>query len=151
MSMSESLEALRRANPRSRPAFAESGDAVRAQIAVTDALPVRRARRRPAGLVRLAAIGAALAVAVGVAALTVRSPGGGPGVGDRHRDPRQGLRRVERDPGAGHLGRFHHQRSGELDVEHVQRGAEHDPGNDERQQQQVAERLAARETIAGDA
>jgi hypothetical protein len=82
MSTSESFEALRRANPRSRAAFGHSVDAVRAQIALPEAFPVRPARRRHAGLVRLAAVGAALAVAVGVAALAVRSPGGGPGVED---------------------------------------------------------------------
>jgi hypothetical protein len=82
MSTSESFEALRRANPRSRPPFAESVDAVRTQIAITDAVSRQPARRRRAGLVRLAAVGAAAAVAVGVAAVTVRSPGGGPGVED---------------------------------------------------------------------
>jgi hypothetical protein len=81
MSTSESFEALRRANPRSNAGFAESVDAVQAQISITEAVRVHPARRR-AGLVRLAAVGAALAVAAGVAALTVRSPGGGPGVDD---------------------------------------------------------------------
>ena len=82
MSTSESFEALRRANPRSTAGFAQSVDAVRAQIAITEAVPRQPARRRRAGLVRLAAVGAALTVAVGVAAVTVRSPGGGPGVDD---------------------------------------------------------------------
>ena len=82
MSTSESFEALRRANPRSTAGFAQSVDAVRAQIAITETTPRQPARHRRAGLVRLAAVGAALAVAVGVAALTVRSPGGGPGVDD---------------------------------------------------------------------
>jgi hypothetical protein len=82
MSTSESFEALRRANPRTHPAFAESVDSVRAQIAITDAVPRQPARRRRAGLLRLAAAGAAVAVAAGVAAVTVRSPGGGPGVED---------------------------------------------------------------------
>ena len=82
MSTSESSEALRRSNPRSNARFAESVDAVRAQIAITEAAQVQPARRRGAALVRLAAVGAVLAIAVGVAALTVRSPGGGPGVDD---------------------------------------------------------------------
>jgi hypothetical protein len=83
MSTSESFEALRRVNPRSRAGFAQSVDAVRARIVVTDAAPVQPARRRRrARFARLAAVGAALAVAAGVAALTVRSPGGGPGVED---------------------------------------------------------------------
>jgi len=43
---------------------------------------VRPARRRRTRFVRLAAVAAALAVTAGVAALTVRSPGGGPGVED---------------------------------------------------------------------
>ena len=38
-----------------------------------------------------------------------------------------------------------------LDMEHVERGAEHDAGNDERQQQQVAERLPAPEAVAREA
>jgi hypothetical protein len=82
MSTSESLEALRRSNPRSTAGFAQSVNAVRAQIAITEAAPRQPARRRRAGLVRLAAVGVALTVAVGVAAVTVRSPGGGPGVED---------------------------------------------------------------------
>ncbi len=82
MSTSESFEALRRSNPRSTAGFAQSVDAVRAQIAITEAAPRQPARRQRAGLVRLAAVGAALTVAAGVAAVTVRSPGGGPGVED---------------------------------------------------------------------
>jgi hypothetical protein len=82
MSTSESFEALRRSNPRSAAGFAESVDAVWAQIAITEAAPRQPARRRRTGLVRLAAVGVALTVAVGVAAVTVRSPGGGPGVDD---------------------------------------------------------------------
>lgn len=81
MSTSESFEALRRANPRSRPALAVSVDVVRAQIAITDAVPRQPSRRRRTGLVRLAAVGAAVTVAVAAAAVTVRSPGG-PGVDD---------------------------------------------------------------------
>ena len=82
MSTSEGFEALRRSNPRSTAGFAQSVDAVRAQIAITEAAPRQPARRQRAGLVRLAAVGAALTIAVGVAAVTVRSPGGGPGVED---------------------------------------------------------------------
>jgi hypothetical protein len=83
MSTSESFEALRRANPRSSSAFVRSVEAVQAQVDVTEAVPVGRpARPRHAGLFRLAAVGAVLAVAAGAAALTVRSPGGGPGVED---------------------------------------------------------------------
>jgi hypothetical protein len=82
MSTSESFEALRRANPRSNSALARSVEAVQAQVDVTEAVPVRPARPRHAALFRLAAVGAVLAVAAGAAALTVRSPGGGPGVED---------------------------------------------------------------------
>ena len=82
MSTSESFEALRRSNPRSTAGFAQSVDAVRAQIAITEAAPRQPARRPRAGFVRLAAVGAVLTVAAGVAAVTVRSPGGGPGVED---------------------------------------------------------------------
>jgi hypothetical protein len=82
MSTSESFEALRRANPRSRAAFAESVAAVRAQIAVTEAGRVESGRHRRPGLVRLAVVGAAVTVAIAVAAVAVRSPGGGPGVED---------------------------------------------------------------------
>jgi hypothetical protein len=83
MSTSESFEALRRANPRSSSAFVRSVEAVQAQVDVTEAVPVGRpARPRHAGLFRLAAVGAVLAVAAGAAALTVRSPGGGAGVED---------------------------------------------------------------------
>ena len=67
MTRSESFEALRKANPRSRASFPQSVDAV------ADAV-----RRR---LVRVSAAGAALAVMVAVAAaLTAGSSGDGPGV-----------------------------------------------------------------------
>jgi len=82
MSTSESFEALHRANPRSNTGFAKTVDSVQAQISTAEAVPVHPAGRRRAGLVRLAAVGTALAVAAGLAALTVRSPGGGPGVDD---------------------------------------------------------------------
>jgi hypothetical protein len=42
MSTSESFEALRRSNPRSTAGFARSVDAVRAQIAITEAAPGSR-------------------------------------------------------------------------------------------------------------
>src|SRR5262245_46854231 len=87
MTMSESLEALRRANPRAAAGFGEAVDAaakaVRSGLAVDDVPPprVRRADRRR--LVSRSAVGAALVVAVAaVVALTIPSTGGGPGVED---------------------------------------------------------------------
>jgi hypothetical protein len=85
MSTSESIGALRRANPRRRSGFAQSvesaGFVVRRSIAAAPAarrLPARR--RRP---VRASAAGAFLTVAAGVAAfMLVGSPGGGPAVAD---------------------------------------------------------------------
>jgi hypothetical protein len=83
--MSESLEALRRANPRASASFRESVDAtveaVRARVdtdgtepAVVSSFPRRR-------LVRTAAAGSALAVAAAVALfVTVGSPGSGRGI-----------------------------------------------------------------------
>ena len=82
MSTSECFEALRRANPRSSAVFTQTFDEVRARLGVPEAVPVPPVRRRRAGLIRLAAVVAALMVAAGVAALTVRSPGGGPGIED---------------------------------------------------------------------
>jgi hypothetical protein len=96
MNTSESLQALRRANPRVKAGFARSvdaaGDAVRAgivtataDVAVDGGAPRPRTgrfgpRRR---LVRVSAAGASLAAAAAVAALlTVGSPGGGTGVED---------------------------------------------------------------------
>jgi hypothetical protein len=87
--MSESFQALRRANPRAREGFAQSveaaADAVRAQIVTASADVAMDAgrsysRRR---LVGVSAAGATLAAAAAVAAfLTVGSPSGGPGVED---------------------------------------------------------------------
>ena len=81
MSTSESFEALRRANPRSSAVFAQTVEEVRAQIALPEVVLVQPVRPRNAGVIRLAAVGAALLVGAGVAAMTVRS-GGGPGVED---------------------------------------------------------------------
>jgi hypothetical protein len=90
MNTSESFQALRRANPRTRVDFAESvaaaADSVRTVIVsapthqVQSAGATRNPRRR---LVHASADGATLAAAAAAAAaafLTVGSPGGGPGV-----------------------------------------------------------------------
>jgi hypothetical protein len=88
MTTSESFRALRRANPRTKEAFAQSVEsaagAVRAQIAVagdaSQALHIRPSRRRRR-LVGISAAGAAIvAAAVVAAATTIGSPTGGPGV-----------------------------------------------------------------------
>jgi hypothetical protein len=94
MNTSESLEALRRANPRGRAGFARSvetaAEAVRAQL-VTTAQPVavagrpRQRRIRHAHprrrLLGVSAAGASIAAAAAaVAFLAVGSPGSGPGV-----------------------------------------------------------------------
>ena len=86
MSTSESIQALRRANPRAQTGFAQAVGEVagtaRVRIA-TAAEPVPRvpsssARRRLAGV---SAVGVSLAAAAAVVALlSVGSPGGGPGV-----------------------------------------------------------------------
>jgi hypothetical protein len=57
-------------------------DAVAAKIASNDPAPVRAVRRRRPRFVRLAAVGATLAVAAAVAALMVGSSNRGPGVQD---------------------------------------------------------------------
>jgi hypothetical protein len=78
MSMPESFEALRRANPRAKPGFTDSVEtaagAVRNEIAAEDTAPsTSRPRRR---LVGLSVAGAALAAAVAVVAfVTVGSSG----------------------------------------------------------------------------
>jgi hypothetical protein len=79
MSMPESFEALRRANPRAREGFTESVEAaaraVRNEIATADDSPPRRIRPRRR-VVGLSAAGAALAAAVAVVAFgTVGSSG----------------------------------------------------------------------------
>jgi hypothetical protein len=87
MTTSDSLQALRRANPRAQEEFAESVElaahAVRAQLVASDAQAARpRARQvRPRLLGLSAAAGLAVAAAA-VAFLTVASPGGGPAVED---------------------------------------------------------------------
>jgi hypothetical protein len=84
MNASDSLQALRRANPRARPGFAESveaaTEAVRAHI--VDATPAVIRRPRPhARRWGVAAAAASLAViATAAAVLVVGSPGSGPGV-----------------------------------------------------------------------
>jgi hypothetical protein len=87
MTVSESLQALRRANPRAQEGFAQSleaaADAVRAQIVTAGEPHATRAGRsnRRRRLVGISAAGASLAAAAAaVAFLTVASPGGGPGV-----------------------------------------------------------------------
>jgi hypothetical protein len=88
MSTSESVRALRRANPRCKEGFAASveaaGDAVRDRILAASAgtpeprIRISNPRRR---LVGVSAAGMSLAAAAAVAAfLTVGSPGRGPGV-----------------------------------------------------------------------
>lgn len=88
MTTSDSLQALRRANPRAQEDFRESVDsaarAVRVELAAADA-PVARSRDRHAPSRRFLGLSAAaglVAVAAAVAFLTVASPGGGPGVED---------------------------------------------------------------------
>lgn len=90
MNASESIQALRRANPRARADFAESvgatADALHARlttpaadVAVDGGAPGPRGKRvRPRRLVRATTIAASLAATVAVAAfLTVGSPGAG--------------------------------------------------------------------------
>lgn len=93
--MSESLEALRSANPRADGRFAARVEAsargVRARLAAAESAATHRVARRGhpgpfyrrRGRVRLAAIGTAFVTAAAVTAvLTVGSPGGRPGVED---------------------------------------------------------------------
>jgi hypothetical protein len=86
MSMSDSFEALRRANPRAEPGFARSADAVanavRARVATAIASDVRRSwSPSPRRLARIPVVGAAFAVAAAVAvSLTVGFPGGESGL-----------------------------------------------------------------------
>jgi hypothetical protein len=80
MTTSESFQALRRANPRTKASFARSVEAVlepvRAQIATTAPAP-----RRRRSLARISAAGVSLGAVAAVAALlTVGTTGGGPGV-----------------------------------------------------------------------
>jgi hypothetical protein len=87
MTTSESLHALRRANPRTQEGFAESVEfAARAvRLSLTAVATPERARARHVPGRRVLGVSAATglaAVAAVVAFLTVASPGGGPGVGD---------------------------------------------------------------------
>ena len=77
--MTNSLEALRRANPRSRPWFAEAVEAAAVATAAITATPApTRARpRRPYGRIALAA---SLAAATAVAIAVVAGSSSGPGV-----------------------------------------------------------------------
>jgi hypothetical protein len=89
MNTSDSMQALRRANPRARDDFARSAESAAealharivtaaADVAVGTGAPRPRRRRH---LVRVSAVGASLAAAAAMAAvLTLGSPGVGPGV-----------------------------------------------------------------------
>jgi hypothetical protein len=84
MNTSESIRALRKANPRSREGFAESletvAEAVRVGIASSDEVPELRAARAPGRrrLVHIAVAAVLVAIATAAAAvLTLGSPGGG--------------------------------------------------------------------------
>jgi hypothetical protein len=81
MSTPDTFDALRSANPRLRPGFASSVEAVAARIVTAEVAPAAVRRRRPR-FVRLAAVAAVVGVAAGVAALTVGPRGGTPGVED---------------------------------------------------------------------
>jgi hypothetical protein len=88
MTTSDSLQALRRANPRAQEGFAQSVEsaahAVRVQLAAADA-PAARSRARHVPSRRFLGLSAATGLAVAAAAvvfLTVASPRGGPGVED---------------------------------------------------------------------
>ena len=88
MTTFDSLQALRRANPRAQEDFRQSVDsaarAVRVELTAADA-PAARSRDRHAPSRRFLGLSAAAglaAVAAAVAFLTVASPGGGPGVED---------------------------------------------------------------------
>jgi hypothetical protein len=83
MSMSQSLNALRRANPRSESHFAQNVGAateiVRGRLATSPAVEVGRVRRRRVGV----AFGAAVALVIAVAGLsTIGSSSRAPGVDD---------------------------------------------------------------------
>jgi hypothetical protein len=84
MNTSESIRALRKANPRSREGFAESletvAEAVRVGIASSDEVPELRGARAPGRrrLVHIAVAAVLVAIATAAAAvLTLGSPGGG--------------------------------------------------------------------------
>jgi hypothetical protein len=82
--MSESFQALRQANPRSKPTFARSVDeaAEVVRAAITAGVPEPKIRR-PRRLRLVPAAGVAVAAALGLAVfLSVSLPGGGPAVED---------------------------------------------------------------------
>jgi hypothetical protein len=86
MNTSDSLSALRRANPRSNPRFSESivrvADTVRAHVALEEHTPVsdRATARKPHRLLGISAASASLAAVVSVAAfIAAGSLTGGPG------------------------------------------------------------------------
>ena len=81
MSTSDSLEALRRADPRSHVGFgfAAAVESVRERIGTPADVVATPARRR-VSIGRLGAVGASLAVATGVAALTFGPSGDAPGL-----------------------------------------------------------------------
>jgi hypothetical protein len=86
MTTSESLQALRRANPRAKEGFADSvasaAHAVRLELTAADG-PAPRARHAPRRrILGFSAAAGLAAAAAAVAFLTVASPGGGPGVVD---------------------------------------------------------------------
>jgi hypothetical protein len=86
MTTSESFQALRRANPRTREGFAESVEsaarAVRAELTADAPAAQPRARRVPSARILGLSAAAGLAAVIVAVALTVASPGGGPGVED---------------------------------------------------------------------
>jgi hypothetical protein len=87
MTTSESLQALRRANPRAQDGFAESvasaAHAVRTQLTADAPAAEPRGRRAPSRrILGLSAATGLAAAAAAVAFLTVSSTGGGPGVED---------------------------------------------------------------------
>jgi hypothetical protein len=88
MTTSESLQALRRANPRAQEGFAESvasaAHATRARLNTADSPAMRRPARqlRPRRVLGLSAAVGFAAAATAVTLLTVASSGGGPGVED---------------------------------------------------------------------
>jgi hypothetical protein len=87
MTTSESLHALRRANPRAQEGFHESVEAaahaVRAQLTADTPAALPRGRRVPSRrILGFSAATVLAAAAAAVAFLTVASPGGGPGVED---------------------------------------------------------------------
>ena len=85
--VSESFNALRRANPRTAPGFEESveaaGATVRARLATVGPVTPRTSARRHRGRAPLAAAAVAIAVAVALAVVVVdRWPDGRPGLDD---------------------------------------------------------------------